>query len=49
MTMWVLFVWLSSATPAASWAYLSHAECERERLPYKRSVCVQVFVPKEKP
>lgn len=45
MKVWVLFIWLTSGAPVASWSYLDSAECQRDGTPYKRYVCVQVFVP----
>lgn len=48
MTTWVLFIWLTAGTPVASWTYADQAECLKDGQPYKRHVCVKVFVPTPK-
>lgn len=46
MNTWVLFIWLTSGVPIASMNYDTGDECSRAGQPYKKYICVKVFVPK---
>lgn len=43
--VWVLFVWFTGSMPFGT-SYDTREDCERNSVVYKRSVCVQVDVPK---
>ena len=45
MTVWVLFIWMTSG-PVAVLSYDTQAECEKGGASYKRIYCVKVVVPK---
>jgi hypothetical protein len=46
MTVWVLFVWMTTSLPG-SWTFETKAECEEARAPYKQAACVKVVVPRK--
>ena len=47
MTVWVLFIWMSStmSLPIAAYTFGDKEECLEFKETYKRSVCLEVKVP----